>query len=121
MNITIDAWGIGSAERSGHPTTRGASPGNRDAVPGREEMSMPDPSDERIGTVNVWELHHFRAPIQRIVARRAIDRLELDHYLRELLATRRWDVVRAVPRCEDDGHPSDHVYEVYGRSWSASS
>ena len=82
---------------------------------------MPDASEERIGTVNVWELHHFRAPIQRIFARSSIDRLELHHYLRDLLATRRWDVVRAVPHSEDDGHPSDHLYDLYGRSWSAPS
>jgi hypothetical protein len=82
-------------------------------------MSMPDSCEERIGTVDVWRLHHFRAPIQRIVARHAIDRLELHRYLRDLLATRRWDVVRAVPQNEDDGQPSDHLYEVYGRTWSA--
>ena len=80
---------------------------------------MPDSCEERIGTVDVWQLHHFRAPIQRLVARRGIDQLELHHYLRDLLATRRWDVVRAVPQSEDDGHPSNHVFDVYGRSWSA--
>jgi hypothetical protein len=74
--------------------------------------------EERIGTVDVWQLHHFKAPILRIVARRAIDRLELNHYLDELLATHRWDVVRAVPRVEDGGHPSEHVYDLFGHSWS---
>jgi hypothetical protein len=82
---------------------------------------MPASGEERIGTVNVWELHHFRAPIQRIVARRAIDHLELDQYLRDLLASHRWDVVRAVPWVDDQGRPSDHVYEIYGRSWAAPS
>jgi hypothetical protein len=79
---------------------------------------MPASTEEQIGTVNVWELHHYRAPIQRIFARHSIDQLELDHYLRDLLATRRWDVVRAVPHLEADGHPSDHVYDLYGQSWS---
>jgi hypothetical protein len=82
---------------------------------------MPELVEERIGTINVWELHHFRAPIQRIFARRAIDRLELQHYVSALLATRRWDVVRAVPHSDGDGFPSDHVYDLFGRSWSASS
>ena len=76
--------------------------------------------EEHIGTVDVWELHHFRAPIQRIFARRGMDRLELDHYLHDLLAMRRWDVIRAVPHSEGVGHASDHVYDLYGQTWSSS-
>ena len=79
---------------------------------------MSDATEEPIGTVDVWTLHHFRAPIQRIFARHAIYGLELDHYLRELLATRRWDVVRAVPHSGEDGLASNHVYDIYGRSLS---
>jgi hypothetical protein len=75
-------------------------------------------AEEPIGTVDVWELHHFKAPIQRMFARHAIERLELEHYLRDLLATRRWDVVRAVPHSEGDGQASDHIYDVYGQTWS---
>jgi hypothetical protein len=75
--------------------------------------------EERIGTIDVWRLHHFKAPIQRIVARHAVDKLELNHYLHNLLATHRWDVVRAVPRVDAEGHPSEHVYDLFGRSWSA--
>jgi hypothetical protein len=82
---------------------------------------MPVSCEERIGTVDVWRLHHFKAPIQRIFARRAIDHLELDHYLRGLLATRRWDVIRAVPHREGAGPASDHVYDLFGRSWKVSS
>jgi len=78
---------------------------------------MLESSEERIGTVNVWELHHFKAPIQRIFARHAIDHLELNFYLRTLLATRRWDVVRAVPHHDGDGPASDHIYDLYGCSW----
>jgi hypothetical protein len=74
-------------------------------------------SEERIGTVDVWQLHHYRAPIQRIFARHAVHHLELNHYLGELLATKRWDVVRATPHPSDDGSLSDHVYDIYGRSW----
>lgn len=75
-------------------------------------------SEERIGTVDVWLLHHYRAPIQRIFARHAIDHQELDHYLGELLATKRWDIVRAAPHPCDDGSLSDHIYDIFGRTWS---
>jgi hypothetical protein len=94
--------------------------GPGEAGPGREEMSMAVLNEERIGRVDVWDLHHFRAPIQRIVARRAIDRLELTSYVHGLLATGRWDVVRTVPHIDADGRRSDHVYDLYGRSWGAS-
>jgi hypothetical protein len=80
---------------------------------------LTDSAEERIGTVDIWQLHHFRVPIQRIFARHAIDRLELDHYLSDLLATQRWDVVRAVPHLDEEGRPSDHVFDLYGRSWGA--
>jgi hypothetical protein len=86
-----------------------------------KEPVMPEQTEECIGTVNVWDLHHFSAPIQRIFARRSIDRLELQHYVSALLATHRWDVVRAVPHSEADGHLSDHVYDLFGRSWGATS
>ena len=78
---------------------------------------MPGSGEEPIGTIDVWELHHYRAPLERIFARHEIDKLELHHYLRDLLATRRWDVIRVVPQ-DEDGHASDHVYQLYGRSWS---
>jgi hypothetical protein len=74
-------------------------------------------TEQHIGTVDIWDLHHFNAPIQRLFARHAIDRLELNHYLRDLLATRRWDVVRVVPHLDDDGRVSDHLYDLYGQSW----
>jgi hypothetical protein len=80
--------------------------------------SSTGPSEQCIGTVDVWQLHHYRAPIQRIFARHAVYHLELDHYLGELLATKRWDVVRAAPHPSDDGSPSDHVYDIFGRTWS---
>jgi hypothetical protein len=74
--------------------------------------------EEPIGTVDVWRLRHYRAPIQRIFARHAIYHLELDHYLSELLATKRWDVVRAAPHPSDDGSLSDHIYDIFGRTWT---
>jgi hypothetical protein len=74
-------------------------------------------AEEFIGTVNVWQLRHFRAPIQRIFARHAIDHLELDYYLRDLLSTKRWDVIRAAPHPNEDGRVSDHIYDLYGSIW----
>jgi hypothetical protein len=74
-------------------------------------------TEQYIGTIDVWQLHHYRAPIQRIFARQAIRHLELDYYMRELLATKRWSVVRATPHPNGDGQVSDHVYDLFGRSW----
>jgi hypothetical protein len=71
-------------------------------------------AEVHIGSVDVWRLHQFNWPILRIVAHHAVDHLELARYLRDLLSTRRWDSVRAVPHREDDGSESDHVYDVFG-------
>jgi hypothetical protein len=30
------------------------------------------------------------------------------------LSTQRWDTVRAIPHLEADGHPSEHVYDIFG-------
>jgi hypothetical protein len=72
-------------------------------------------TQERIGMVNVWELHHFKAPLMRVLARHEIDRLELGHYLAGLLATGRWELVKVAPHRDANGHPSDHIFEVYGQ------
>jgi hypothetical protein len=68
----------------------------------------------RIGSVDVWQLHRFKWPLVRVLARRAVDHLELTRYLRDLLSTQRWDTVRAIPHLEADGHPSEHVYDIFG-------
>jgi len=67
-----------------------------------------------IGSVDVWELHQYKWPILRVVARRAVDHLELTRYMRDLLSTQRWDRVRAVPHREADGRRSEHVYDIFG-------
>jgi hypothetical protein len=64
-------------------------------------MSVAD--EMRIGSVDVWELHQYKWPIVRLFARRAVDRLELRRYMRDLLSTKRWDRVRAIPHREADG------------------
>jgi hypothetical protein len=76
--------------------------------------AVSDAQEEHIGSVNVWELHQFNWPILRVFARHSVDHLELARYLRGLLATGRWDLVRAIPVDTVDGHPSDHVFEIYG-------
>jgi len=85
-----------------------------------EETSLSSAGEVRVATVDVWDLHHFKAPLQRIFARHAVERLELNHYVNELLATHRWDVLRVVPRSDGDEHAPVHVYDVYGRSWGPS-
>ena len=67
-----------------------------------------------IGSVDVWELHHFKWPIVRLFARRAVDRLELRRYRRVLLSTRRCDRVRAVPHREAGSRLSEHIYDFFG-------
>jgi hypothetical protein len=75
---------------------------------------MADLEDDYIGTIDAWQLHQFKAPIQRIFVRHDVDQLELNHYVRDLLATGQWDAIHFEPVRDDDGHLSDHVYELHG-------
>jgi hypothetical protein len=70
--------------------------------------------EEFIGSVDVWELRHFRWPFMRALCRRYVELRELRHYERELLATQRWALVRCVPHPDRDGDASSHVFDVYG-------
>lgn len=72
-------------------------------------------NEQHLGIVDTWRLHHYNWPIQRLFAGRAVRHLERAHAMKDLLATGRWDVVRADPHPKADGHLSDHVYDVYGR------
>jgi hypothetical protein len=72
-------------------------------------------AEERIGTVDVWQLpDRLRWPIMRILSRRFVEELELGRYIRGLLATRRWSIVRVAPHADEQGIPSTHVFDVYG-------
>jgi hypothetical protein len=71
-------------------------------------------TEQFIGTVDVGELHSIRGAIVRMVARHYAEEMELGRYLRGLLATRRWSVVRVVPHTNEQGVPSTHVFDVYG-------
>jgi hypothetical protein len=71
--------------------------------------------EEFIGTVDVWELKSgIRWMITRLFSRHFVEEVELGRYLRSLLATRRWSVVRVVPHSNPQGLPSTHVFDVYG-------
>ena len=71
--------------------------------------------EERIGTVDVWQLTQgMRWPIMRMLAKRFVEEMALGRYLRCLLDTRRWSVVRVVPHADEAGVPSTHVFDVYG-------
>jgi hypothetical protein len=71
--------------------------------------------EELIGTVDVWELKSgIRWMIMRAFARRFVEEVELGRYMRELLKTRQWSVVRVVPHINPQGLPSTHVFDVYG-------
>ena len=71
--------------------------------------------EELIGTVDVWQLRsRIRWMIMRAFARHFVEEVELGRYMRDLLATRRWSVVRVVPHVNAQGLPSSHVFDVYG-------
>jgi hypothetical protein len=73
------------------------------------------PVEERIDTIDVWQLaRRARWPILRVLARRFVEETELGGYVRELLATRRWSLVRVVPHVDERGAQSTHVFDVYG-------
>lgn len=63
-----------------------------------------------IDTVDVRQLDsRARWPIMRVLARRYVDRMALACYVRDLLSTDNWSVVRVVP------HPdAESVYDVLG-------
>jgi hypothetical protein len=72
-------------------------------------------SEQHLGVVDTWRKLHFNWPIQRLLARRAGRRPELAYAMNEVLATGRWDLVRAQPHRQFDGRPSDHLYDLYAR------
>ena len=76
---------------------------------------MTQQQEEFIGTVDVWELKSgIRWMITRLFSRHFVEEVELGRYMRGLLATRRWSVVRVVPHMNAQGLPSTHVFDVYG-------
>jgi hypothetical protein len=74
------------------------------------------PTEQFIDTV---DLHQLRSgtlwPIIRVFAPHFVEEIELGRYMRRLLATHRWSVVRVVPHTEHQIGPSKHVFDVYGQ------
>ena len=76
---------------------------------------MNDQNNELIGTVDARELKSgIRWMITRLLSRDFAEEVELGRYMRGLLATRRWSVVRVVPHTDERGVPSTHIFDVYG-------
>jgi hypothetical protein len=71
----------------------------------------PRESEVIIGTVDVRQLDsRVHWPIMRVLARRYVDHMALDGYVRDLLHTHEWSAVRVVP------HPdAPHVFDVFGQ------
>jgi hypothetical protein len=68
-----------------------------------------------IDTVDVSRLSSgIRWMIMRPFAPRFVEEVELGRYVRGLLATRRWSMVRVVPHQDEQGVPSRHVFDVFG-------
>src|SRR5919202_7124514 len=79
------------------------------------DRRMTQVQEEFIGTVDVWELRSgIRWMITRVFSRHFVEEVELGRYMRGLLATRRWSVVRVVPHINAQGLPSSHLFDVYG-------
>jgi hypothetical protein len=78
----------------------------------REEVRAP--REEFIETVDVWSLRQIRWPVMRALCRRYVEERELRLYERDLLATRRWSVVRCVPQPSASGDCPAHLFDVYG-------
>jgi hypothetical protein len=72
--------------------------------------------EQPLGTVDVWALQHYHWPILRVFARSYFDNLELNYYLKSLLTTGHWTVLRVAPHIDADGVRSAHRFDVYGRA-----
>jgi hypothetical protein len=76
---------------------------------------MSDQNEEFIGRVDVRELKSgIRWMITRVLSPSFAEEVELGRYMRGLLTTRRWSVVRVVPHRDERGVPSPHVFDLYG-------
>jgi hypothetical protein len=69
-----------------------------------------DDLEVTIGSVDTWQLsRQVRWPIMRALAREHVEQVELRRYVRALLATGAWRLVRVVARTD-----KRHVYDVFG-------
>jgi hypothetical protein len=70
--------------------------------------------EELIASIDVTQLHAIRWWFLQLFAPRYVEDMELGCYVRELLATREWSMVRVTPHADTLGTPSMRVYDVYG-------
>jgi hypothetical protein len=73
----------------------------------------PERREELIDTVDTWRLLELSWPIMRVFVPHFVEELELGRYVRHLLRTGRWSVIRLVPHPTPEG-PSRHLFDVYG-------
>src|SRR5207248_4258773 len=71
-------------------------------------------SEQFLGAIDVRELHELHWPIMRLLARSFVERLELQRYKRHLLASGRWNRVRAVPHRDRSAAVSPYLFDLYG-------
>ena len=75
---------------------------------------MSQQTEDHLAAIDVRHLHEFDWPITRLLARPFVERLELQRYKRQLLASGRWERIRAVPHRDGSGEVSPHVFDLYG-------
>jgi hypothetical protein len=79
------------------------------------EQGAISPADEEfIATISAWELRGNRWPILGLFASHFVDEIELGRYVKRLLRSGEWEVIRLVPHRQDEDL-SDHIFDVYGR------
>ncbi len=72
-------------------------------------------NEQFIDTVDLRQLRSGSLwPIMGLLAPHFVEEIELGRYMRRLLATHRWSVVRVVPHPEAQDVPSKHVFDVFG-------
>jgi hypothetical protein len=78
-------------------------------------QDAPNPTNEQfIGTIDLWTLGTVRWPILRAFCRGYVEQRELRQYERQLLATRRWSMVRCVPLVDQAADTVPHIFDIYG-------
>jgi hypothetical protein len=75
---------------------------------------MSQNEEQFVETVDVRDVKQLRSPIIRFFASRFADQLTLELRKRQLLATGRWKLIRAVPRSEGSEEASTQVFDLYG-------
>ena len=75
-----------------------------------ESDSVPE---QFVGTIDAWELRHFRWPFMRTFCRAYVEQRELQYFEKQLLTAQHWQRVKCVPHRNEAGVDSTHVFDVY--------